>query len=519
MNREELIFYLLADSNRPLTTKYLAKILERSVRTIKYDMKKVALLVQENGGVLKSKRGVGYWIEVNDIDIFNKTLYQLEIRESLLHTNNEILKTEHIKIMQYLITQKDYFKIEDISDKFYISKKVVNEAINYYRDLLDLYQLKVISKPNCGSKIVGSEFSIRLVMLYLFQIHFHKVEYTRNIKEFYNYFENDITEIKNTRYILLATLRNNNFSVNDFVTQILSRYLILQKNRKLAGYNLSLDEKTISNIKEFKTVVSISTIIFKKLSHYYEHVFDDEEVYAFAILLLTHRDLTTDIDFSKEYSFIWNSIVDIVSKLLSVLSNTIKIDNDINNQLYEQLLCSLLPIVVQLKFNINLNFGEKSKLYFMNNEKYKETATFMSNIFKKIMYDDYNTKVPDVLLKKLNKNFLILLNKYDLFQKSITVNILVSSNHGILSAENIEQMLVNFLNPDILGNIYPIELYEGRNFSAEEIDLYVLEDIDALYYDYSWPLVSIDSNDFHNDFKGLLNVIYEISRSKSNEKF
>jgi len=93
------------------------------------------------------------------------------------------------------------------------------------------------------------------------------------------------------------------------------------------------------------------------------------------------------------------------------------------------------------------------------------------------------------------------------FQERTPINILIASSHGTKSAKNIGQLLQRFLNSKILGKIQYIELYEGRKFSENEFDLFVLEDIDPVFYNYSWDLIVFNNENFETDFQNLINKI------------
>src|SRR5699024_3049947 len=127
-----LILYILANSEKPLSSSDLGEMVGRSIRTIKYDMEKVDLLAREIGGLLKTKRGTGYWVEVIDNEIFSQALYQLSIRETFFKNYAGEINTDYFRIMQYLIAQKDYFKIEEVCNKFYISRNIAQEVISLF---------------------------------------------------------------------------------------------------------------------------------------------------------------------------------------------------------------------------------------------------------------------------------------------------------------------------------------------------------------------------------------------------
>lgn len=505
MNREQLILYILANSEKPLSSSDIGKMVGRSIRTIKYDMEKVDSLAREIGGLLKSKRGTGYWVEVIDNENFSQALFQLNIRETFFKNYSGEINTDYFRIMQYLIAQKDYFKIEEVCNKFYISRNIAQEVISLFREFLTALNLRLVSKPNYGLKVIGDEFSIRLAMITLFQIHFHKIEYTPTIKSFYIYFEKDLQEIIDVRNILLNTLRQNDYSVTDILTQALSRYLILQKNRNNSNLKITFDPTTSDTIKQFSSAYVISKKVFKHLENYYNQSFDQNEIQAFTLLLIVSRDISSDVDVKMEYKPLWKYIDQIVTDFLYIYLNKVEIDRINKEVLYNYLIASLTPPITQLYFNFN--FIESFSPEYVYTGKLELHAYYMSKLSIELISNTFESHISINLFKRLNNNFSILLKKLEVFQERRPINILIASSHGTKSAKNIGQLLQRFLNSKILGKIQYIELYEGRKFSENEFDLFVLEDIDPVFYNYSWDLIVFNNENFETDFQNLINKI------------
>lgn len=511
MNREQLIFYLLANSDKPLSSSDIGKFIDKSIRTVKYDMEKVAILTSENGGILNSKRGTGYWIDVIDKEKFSEALYQIGIRGAYFKNHTREINPDYFRIMQFLIIQPDYFKIEDISEKFYISRTVVHEIIGLFRELLKNVNLRLESKPNFGLRIIGDEFSIRLAMIMLFQFHFHKIEFTSTIEEFYVYFEKNQKEITDVRNIFLNIIRKRRFSVTDSLTQALSRYLILQKNRTNAGLKVIFDESTLITIKEFRSAFQISIEIYKQLSDYYNQTFCYNEISAFALLLVVSHDNPRDIEIKTEYPPLAEYINQVVYNYIDILLSNKEFNSLNKKSLYSELLPMLIPSIIQHFFNFNF-IGLFTPKYIYPG-KLELHARHMTNLFNQIMYNKFHAIIPENVNRKILNDFSILLKKMNNQKETLPINILISSNYGIRSAENIGRLLYKFINPKILGNVQFIELYEGRIFSENEFDLFVLEDIDMAYYDYSWPVILFNSGDYENDFNKLINKIHSLSQS------
>lgn len=508
--RHHQIYHLLSIRSTPLSSEEIAQFIGVSVRTIKDDMHKVEQFAFENGGRLCSKRGAGYWLEIVDSALFSRVFFQLKIRNAystdLQRLSNNF---ETIDVMQYIISQEGYFKIETIAEMFYIPKNLVSEVIKSLKTLLSAYDLDYVTRPNYGNIIIGDEFKRRIAMLMLFDIHFHKVEMERPVKSFYQYFEADQDELNKTRLILLSTLRRHHYRIHDDYSQCLSRYLVLQKKRNQAGFTLSLSESDKTLLKQFSLPLKVAQEIFESLAWVNQDSYGEDDVLTLVLLLLLWSDYALSDTMADLYQPLCTEIESLVQAYLSTLEQQFNCYQHGFSFLKPFLRRRLSPLIIHYKFGC-AGFDIKGG-NFVDQRKLSEIGASLMHVFNQLMKTNYQCTFSNYLLQKLAVDITNLIQQFPLYEP---VNLLISSIEGVEGAKYIEHKLKEVYNPSLFGEVVGIELYEGRAIPTEEFDFMILDSLDAMFYAYDWPVYSLRSNFNYDDLHEVMEVIIALAKEK-----
>lgn len=91
--------------------------------------------------------------------------------------------------------------------------------------------------------VIGSEFDRRMLMLCIFENHYHEAVNLYKNTDYLSFFDREDEERYEIRHIFLKALRESDCHILDGNTQRLSRYLLLMASRYQAGCPIHLSRK------------------------------------------------------------------------------------------------------------------------------------------------------------------------------------------------------------------------------------------------------------------------------------
>lgn len=168
--RHMKLLYYLTQAEGCVTAKELAEYVGVSERTVKSDLADVKVLAGESGCGLYSLRGKGYWIRIENQELFKTMEEQLYSHFSHFNYTQEYQDRAN-RIVRILLVQEGYIKLDDVADRLYLSRSSMKAAMQDAREILGGYKLELVSKPGYGMKVMGNEINIRFCMLELFLDH------------------------------------------------------------------------------------------------------------------------------------------------------------------------------------------------------------------------------------------------------------------------------------------------------------------------------------------------------------
>lgn len=214
------ILELLSQKN-DFTSDQIGKILSVSERTIRNRIKQLNEEMINHGGVIVSRRGQGYHLDVINKDIFDSWLLSLH-NETEKIPNSPEERTNYI--INYLLDQKDYVLIDDLCDLLYVARNTLSADLKRVEQIIFTYNLTIERKPNHGIKITGNEVDKRLCIIdYLFRNQSYLVHKLKNAsvimnfgdilsKEFHNSgfvtSVDNYNDIKNMMYVTYKRAKN-----------------------------------------------------------------------------------------------------------------------------------------------------------------------------------------------------------------------------------------------------------------------------------------------------------------------
>jgi len=164
--RHIIILKALLETDVPLTASSLASLSRSSLRTVKDDIAYLnSLCVKENILEIRSLKAKGYLIAVKDSDRYMDLRDDVEVLHSLFYGKSVEGVNRRMYILQRFLSD-DHVKIEDLSEKLYISRSSIRKDVAWTRRFLNSYHIDLLSDAD-GYRIKGREQDLRSAMVEL----------------------------------------------------------------------------------------------------------------------------------------------------------------------------------------------------------------------------------------------------------------------------------------------------------------------------------------------------------------
>ncbi|WHZ03823.1 BglG family transcription antiterminator [Neobacillus sp. YX16] len=269
----------------PITSEYLANVIQVTSRTIRNDIKELETIISKYGASIKSIRGAGYTLKIDDDKVFRKFLLEEFQSEKLKPSMLPNTPEERVHyLMQRLLLTENFLKLEDLADELFISKSTVQNDLKDVKKTLQTYDLSFEVKPNYGLKVKGEEVKLRFCMS----------EYVFNrIQTEYDLHSSQkplipIDEMKMIRAIILEQIKENDITLSDIGLNNLIIHIAIACRRITDGNYVILNNeelKDVTNQKEY----GVANKIVREIENRMKVDFPETEIAYVAIHLLGTR--------------------------------------------------------------------------------------------------------------------------------------------------------------------------------------------------------------------------------------
>ena len=262
--RESLILKELKDSGDYLSLDYFSKKFEVSTRTIRNDMKIIAIDEKCNGFKIEYKSKLGYILQIEDEMRFERYLKSLS--PVPLDSPEQRLNS----ITALLLLKDDYTTIEQLSQEFLVSTSLIKNDLKRLSQKLKDTNLELERKAHYGIKIIGP---IKYKQKILSEI---ASKDNRKLEEFYSKFISDkkMENIKTTEENILVKykLEANFVELEELKLQLVLLYI-------KASLRRNNEEKEITQLKVSYNDIIIEHIIREVFSELQFFITDEEKDY------------------------------------------------------------------------------------------------------------------------------------------------------------------------------------------------------------------------------------------------
>lgn len=153
---QRLVYLFDTIKNETLPQKELANRFSVSTRTIRTDIAALNDILANYGAQIQYTKNLGYQLVVSD-PVCYATLPIVPSTKQLPRTSKERFSA----LLIAFLTQPHAVKLDDIADKWFLSRSTLQNDILEIKQYLDKYNLSLENRPYYGLRLVGDESSIR----------------------------------------------------------------------------------------------------------------------------------------------------------------------------------------------------------------------------------------------------------------------------------------------------------------------------------------------------------------------
>ena len=320
-NRQLKIIESIIKANNTITSKELAIQNNVSDRTVKNDLRQIINTVKKYEITLMSSPSKGYWMD----NISKGKCIKLLDENAVKDEDNNIF----LDIFMDLLVN-DETDIDDLCDKYYVSRSFVENKLKDIRDILlsEGNFLKLV-KSKSMLNIEGSERLKRQMMNTI--IFSDMVDDTTVLENYSRYLNYEMLQYIN--HLLVNYFKKFDITIDDINLLRISIYIAISVERIAKGYHLQFCDNSDCCVKDYadesKKVEddneTITELIVKEVSEQYSICFSDYDKEAISNYIAMNRILYLG-DNGKKITLNDDQYTDIVRDIMNKIKDEFIID-------------------------------------------------------------------------------------------------------------------------------------------------------------------------------------------------
>lgn len=346
--RMQRILRELMAASSPVTGKYLADVNRVTVRTIRNDLKRLDEILNRHGARVESLMGKGYRLVIREDRLFRQFLQShIEAPGHRLPMTPEE-RVSHL--IRRLLLSDGYLKLEDLADEIYVSKSTLQNDLKLVKERLGKYDIRLISRPHYGLKVVGREMKLRFCMadtLFSRKDRWHTAQDSPLLPL-------PREELERIRQIILKHIQAYRITISDISVHNLLMHIAIACRRIRSGNRVTLypaDLKEIINQREYE----VAGRIVRDVEDAFGLSFPREEIAYVAIHLLgTKMTMPDEGGTLPPEQVVDEKILQLVRAALDKIESELEIDLKQDRKLIMDLALHLKPAIHRYKYGMNI---------------------------------------------------------------------------------------------------------------------------------------------------------------------
>lgn len=442
------------------TSKEIGEVMELSSKTIRKEINSLNSVIKDKGAIIESKPGKGFIFKIKSKDKFKKFLKNDWYKYAYYQEEDGDKNLRYENILRMFLFSNSYIKQFELAEIFHVSESQINKDLPYIRQILENYNLDLISKPYYGMKVEGSEKNIRLAIKNEIGEDPLLFEGDEN-RELFNKIQKIIDEMDfgEDYYMPYVTFKN----------LVIHIYIAILRIKQKKFINLSQEfEKKVTSYKEYK----IATNIVDKLEEKLEIKIPKDEL----VYITTHLIAKNTI---RDQEKISTEILALSQKIIDEIYRVSKYDFRANIDFFFSLAIHLGPLINRIKYGFNM------KNPILDDIKENKIPYLLATIGANVINEKYQTKLSEDEIGYIALHIMAAMNSNTINTK----NILIICGSGNSSA----QIMKAQLNRQFKDNINEIRTTDLRSLDKINMKNYDLI-ISSVKLDnvYDLPIVYVD---------------------------
>jgi lichenan operon transcriptional antiterminator len=341
----------LMAARNPLTSEYLANNIQVTSRTIRTDMKDLEFILSKSGAVIKSVRGKGYELIIQEDQLFRSFLQKIFENKPRESGFIPILPGERVQyVIRRLLLTNQFVKLEELAEEMYISKSTIQNDLKDVKKILQQYDIFLEKRPNYGLKLIGDELKLRFCMSeYLFN---------RSQTELDMINERILIlppeEMSAIRRIILEQIKEYQINLSDISLSNLIIHIAIACVRIRHGNYVSLYPEELKDILKQKEYIVASNIV-SRIEKALDVLFPKTEIAYITIHLLGNKiAVQPNISEKEIQSFVDVEDYELIVKILDSIENKLKLGIKHDKELIVGIALHIKPAINRYRYGMNL---------------------------------------------------------------------------------------------------------------------------------------------------------------------
>lgn len=345
--QQEILQFLLSESNEYLLVQELADRIGCSEKTIRNDFKVIEEYVEKHSDALLIRRpGLGVCLEITDYDkssLFNK-LYA--VKQDIGYASDE---ERLLQIAYSLLMNVKPVTVQELAEQYFVNRATIKKDLDRIETWLEELGLDLVVKQRIGLTVESDERSKRKALAKLSDLIHNRELMNEFIKKQFLYHEIEfvMTELK------ALQKRYATFFTDDTLENLLLHTLIMIRRMKLKQ-PISMSKGDLNIVRETKeygwTLDFLTRLEFVFTVH-----FTEEEIAYLAIHILGGKFRYQD-EWERNKLNVNNPVLShVVSHLIGRMSKLNEIDFGEDPFLLEGLQMHLYTTLNRLQYNLSVS--------------------------------------------------------------------------------------------------------------------------------------------------------------------
>lgn len=442
------------------TSKEIGEVMELSSKTIRKEINLLNSVIKDKGAIIESKPSKGFIFTIKDKDKFKIFLKNDWYKYAYYQEEDGDKNLRYVNILRTFLFSNSYIKQFELAETFHVSESQINKDLPNIRQILEGYDLELVSKPYYGMKVEGNEKDIRLAI-------------KNEIGEDPLLFEGD--KDRDLFDKIQEVIEKIDFGDDYYMPYVNFKNLVIHIYisvlRIKQGKYINLADEFKNKIKSYKEYQLAKNIV-DKLELKLGIKIPNQELGYITMHLVAKNTIRDQKNISSEILKLSQAIIDEIYKVS-------KYDFRANIDFFFALAIHLGPLVNRIKYGFNM------KNPILDDIKENKISYLLATIGASVVNEKYKTKLSEDEIGYIALHIMAAINSNTINTK----NILIICGAGNSSA----QIMKTQLNRQFGNNIKEIRTTDLRSLDQINMNDYdlIISSV-KLGNDFDLPIVYVD---------------------------